>query len=395
MRLAIIADVHGNLAALNAVLEDIQRLEQPVETTVSAGDLVGHSAHPNEVIEALRAHKVQGVRGNYDEAVSGLRSEPGADYGTEQEAAADQQAVRWTADQLTPENAEYLRNLPREARIAVSGGGRVSVKARKDDERVSEFRRSFFLGGILGGMARSPGERLGSRSASKKERPARMGDVVTMSLYGQVEGREVFGQENIQFRLLEDDDPAADQRPETKRFPGLSRELVGIRSGEVRTVMLTLPTDYEPHELAGKTLELRAEATTVEVSVPPSLLKPKRVLLVHASPRDTVEYIYPGTAQSILRAIAENADADIIVFGHAHRASQQIAGSTAFIGVGSVGRSPVPGQAEYAILEVLGSEIQVEFRSVEYDVESEARAIESTTLPAVLAEALRRPAVAS
>ncbi len=49
MRLAVISDVHSNVYALEAVLEDIKG--RGVEKIVCAGDLVGYAPFPNEVIE--------------------------------------------------------------------------------------------------------------------------------------------------------------------------------------------------------------------------------------------------------------------------------------------------------------------------------------------------------
>ena len=145
----------------------------------------------------------------------------------------------------------------------------------------------------------------------------------------------------------------------------------------------------------------------------PKGLLPRRVLFVHGSPRDVVEHLYPGTATSVLRTIADKAEADIIVHGHTHQPSksevsdvraetqrkprqakrgspsQSPASKVTFIGVGSVGRSPRPGAAEYAIIQIVGPEIDVDFRSVHYDVEREARAIESSGLPVELAYVVR------
>jgi hypothetical protein len=52
MPLAVIADIHGKLPALEAVLADIER--QSIQTLLVAGDLVGGCPFPNEVIARLR-----------------------------------------------------------------------------------------------------------------------------------------------------------------------------------------------------------------------------------------------------------------------------------------------------------------------------------------------------
>jgi predicted phosphodiesterase len=115
----------------------------------------------------------------------------------------------------------------------------------------------------------------------------------------------------------------------------------------------------------------------------------RRVLLVHGSPRDTVEYLYPGTARSVLRTISQDAEAEVIMFGHTHQGYQEVVDGVAFISVPSVGRPRAGGPAEYAVVEIAGPEIEVEYRTVEYDLEAEVRDIESTDLPRDLGEYLR------
>ncbi|GEM_PF-183036 len=284
MRFAVVSDIHGNLAAIQAVLADIDGLEHPVEVIACAGDIVGHAPEPNEVIDLLRSRKIESVRGNYDEVAAGSRIEPGTDYASEQERAVDVAAVRWTRQHLTPENAEYLQGLPRELRIQVSASGRTAVRVRKTDDSAAEIRKGFLMGSLGGSLLSSARARPGG---------------------------------------------------------------------------------------AGKRI------------------RPQRVLVVHGSPRDTVEYLYPGTAQSVLRTIAQDAQAEIVVYGHTHQPFQQVVNGVAFIGVGSVGRPRGGGDAEYTIVEVAGTEIDVEFRSVAYDVEAEADAIARSGLPPEMAERLR------
>ena len=72
MRIAVIADLHANLPALQAVLDDVLALG--CETLWCVGDLVGRGPHPGEVIDELRRLEVPVIQGNWDEAV-GLRRE--------------------------------------------------------------------------------------------------------------------------------------------------------------------------------------------------------------------------------------------------------------------------------------------------------------------------------
>lgn len=105
MKIAVISDVHANLAALQAVLADIDAVA-PGAAIWHTGDIVGYNAEPNEVVTLLRERGAAGVMGNHDAAVLG---ELQMDWFNPAAAAA----VKWTATHLTPESASWLHALPR------------------------------------------------------------------------------------------------------------------------------------------------------------------------------------------------------------------------------------------------------------------------------------------
>src|SRR5438445_816716 len=74
MRLAILADVHANLPALEAVLRDVDSLS-PAGLWV-AGDLVRYNPWPNEVLQVLRDRHAKAIRGNHDRGVLGGGCDP-------------------------------------------------------------------------------------------------------------------------------------------------------------------------------------------------------------------------------------------------------------------------------------------------------------------------------
>ncbi|WP_028584680.1 metallophosphoesterase family protein [Desulfogranum mediterraneum] len=67
MRIAILADIHGNYQALQAVLRDLDR--QGVGEIISLGDNVGYGPQPEEVVRALMARGVRSVMGNHELAL--------------------------------------------------------------------------------------------------------------------------------------------------------------------------------------------------------------------------------------------------------------------------------------------------------------------------------------
>jgi 3',5'-cyclic AMP phosphodiesterase CpdA len=65
MRIAILADIHGNLTALDAVLADLR--QQKPDVVLHGGDLPYGGSHPAEVIDCIAQAGWKGVLGNTDE----------------------------------------------------------------------------------------------------------------------------------------------------------------------------------------------------------------------------------------------------------------------------------------------------------------------------------------
>jgi predicted phosphodiesterase len=107
MRIAVVSDVHANLAALEAVLAHAEQ-ERALDEVWALGDLVGYGPRPSECIALLRAQKLLAVPGNHDLAAVGV-----IDTSAFNPAAA--QANRWNAAQLTDDDRAFLRGLERTA----------------------------------------------------------------------------------------------------------------------------------------------------------------------------------------------------------------------------------------------------------------------------------------
>lgn len=101
MRILLLSDIHANLEALEASLA----AAPAYDLVVNLGDIVGYGASPNEVATRSRELGTVFVRGNHDKAATGLMELE--DFNPMAAAAAV-----WTRGELTPENLEWLRNLP-------------------------------------------------------------------------------------------------------------------------------------------------------------------------------------------------------------------------------------------------------------------------------------------
>jgi predicted phosphodiesterase len=101
MRLAVLSDIHSNLAALDAVCADLP----PVDEIWVLGDIVGYGPQPNEVIARLEELGARAVTGNHDGAAIGT-----VDARWFNPDAAS--AIRWTSTVLDPASTAYLGALP-------------------------------------------------------------------------------------------------------------------------------------------------------------------------------------------------------------------------------------------------------------------------------------------
>lgn len=101
MRIAVLSDIHANLAALEAVIADMP----PVEQTWVLGDIVGYGPQPSEVIETLQGLGARSVLGNHDGAAIGLVQ---SRYFNPDARAA----IEWTAEMLDENSRAYLASLP-------------------------------------------------------------------------------------------------------------------------------------------------------------------------------------------------------------------------------------------------------------------------------------------
>jgi predicted phosphodiesterase len=101
-RVAVISDIHSNLHALEAVLEEIDR-EQP-DAIWCLGDVVGYGPRPDECCRAVEERATLCLAGNHDLGVLGT-----ADLDEFSPDAAT--AARWTRDVLSPEARTFLERL--------------------------------------------------------------------------------------------------------------------------------------------------------------------------------------------------------------------------------------------------------------------------------------------
>jgi putative phosphoesterase len=113
VRLAVLADVHGNLPALEHVLEDAERLG--AQSVIVAGDLTG-GPQPVETISRLRQWGATMIRGNSDENLLRFRrGHAPAEWSSSLQFAL----LRWTHNRLDAQTYDFLESLPLERSVHI------------------------------------------------------------------------------------------------------------------------------------------------------------------------------------------------------------------------------------------------------------------------------------
>lgn len=104
MRIAILADIHANREAFEAVLSDLQGRD--VDRIALLGDIVGYGPDPEWCTDRARSLVAEGaiaVRGNHDHAMR---------HGDTDFNVTARRVIHWTRGRLDTSQADFLSNLP-------------------------------------------------------------------------------------------------------------------------------------------------------------------------------------------------------------------------------------------------------------------------------------------
>ena len=130
MRYLVLSDLHSNLEALQAVLA---MTHGEYEQVVCCGDLVGYGPDPDPVVDWVREHVTDVVRGNHDRACCGVSN-------AEDFNEAARMAAFWTRGRLKPENLQYLRNLPQGPAAVMNQFAILHGSPQDEDEYITTCR---------------------------------------------------------------------------------------------------------------------------------------------------------------------------------------------------------------------------------------------------------------
>ncbi|MCI0474940.1 MAG: metallophosphatase family protein [Anaerolineales bacterium] len=123
MRFAILADIHANLPALEAVLADARK--NRADAFIVAGDQITGGPHPNETMDALRSlENCWMIRGNTDDYL--LQFAEGT-ASAAQRASRQWATARWSADHFDKEHLKFVAALPEQRVVECDGAMPIRV----------------------------------------------------------------------------------------------------------------------------------------------------------------------------------------------------------------------------------------------------------------------------
>jgi putative phosphoesterase len=119
MKIAVLGDIHGNIEALKVAYE--AAVAANADKIFHLGDLGGYAPFVNEVVDFLIGHKIEGVQGNYDDAVAHDLDHCGCKYENPLQAGMANISFSWTKKHSSQKSKEYMKNLPFQISLSVHG----------------------------------------------------------------------------------------------------------------------------------------------------------------------------------------------------------------------------------------------------------------------------------
>jgi len=121
MKIALISDIHSNLPALEAVLDDL-KTRADVAGVYHLGDLVGYAPWPDEVVNRIRAEGIPGIAGNYDSTTATDYKHCGCRYEDPRQEELSHLSYAWTREHTSAETKAWLGTLPFRLDLRPLGG---------------------------------------------------------------------------------------------------------------------------------------------------------------------------------------------------------------------------------------------------------------------------------
>ena len=164
MKVTLLADIHGNLAALKAVLRHA-RGQGAAQTILNLGDSVGYGPNPEAVVRLIRGSQFINILGNYDKKV--LSKKHRQEGWSRVKKPGKRTMFAWTYHALSKSSRAYLKSLPKtrsirleEFQLLMSHGSPDSISEHllpgTPKKRLSELAADYPVDAILFGHSHQP-----------------------------------------------------------------------------------------------------------------------------------------------------------------------------------------------------------------------------------------------
>lgn len=221
MKLAVIADIHGNILALDAVLADIAR--RGADLTVNLGDIVSGPLFPRETADRLRSLGLPTIRGNHERQL--------LTHSFEQMGASDRFAVQ----SLGADQTDWLASLPETLRL---DGGVLLVHGTPASDLV------YFLETVDGAGVRSAtAEEIEDRAGDADARLILCGHTHMPRIVRTSGGRLIVNPGSVGVQAYRDEEPVP-HRVETGA-PHARYAIVTLGADDIAVDLIAVAYDWE------------------------------------------------------------------------------------------------------------------------------------------------------
>ena len=121
IRVAVLSCIHGNMEALETVMDDVKN--QNVDLVVCLGDLVGYGPYPNEVVNYVEHNNIKTIMGCWDEGIAMNNTDCGCNFVSDEDALYGHLAFSWTKSRLEKKHQDFLKELHNTATIKGTKAG--------------------------------------------------------------------------------------------------------------------------------------------------------------------------------------------------------------------------------------------------------------------------------
>lgn len=236
MRIAILSDIHGNLAALKAVLNSIEK--DKVDQTIFLGDYFGEFSSPNEVFDLIRNHENSlFVSGNKERYFSKAHFKNKKMWAYEHF-----QVLYWNHEQIKLDHHKFIDQLPVKAEVNLNGKHILYTHDDYDVFRSVVFK-AFTSNNFMALKPKSHEDYLKYVAIQLKKSPAFQGEIKKMKA-----DIILFGHSHIQWHAFSHDklilNPGSVGLP-LNYNKGAAYSLIDIHEGEIKVIEKQVPYAQE------------------------------------------------------------------------------------------------------------------------------------------------------